>query len=363
MVSGGCAVSRLVNASRSMEVSHQAAATRYVFERVLVRLGECEVWNKRLVLKGAMALIGVTQDHQRTTTDIDVWAIDKLTREEAIEAFKAIASVTPSDADPMTFNLDTLKVELINTKADEPGHQITCEARIGNMRLKFKLEISHGHVCTPKPVMMTYPTVLDGHAPAKIMAYNAETMLAEKVHAIVSLGTHTSLYKDFYDVALIMKKCDLDGHDTEQAFKRTFGNRLTDIPDLDSEKLPVFHPEFFAEGERNWREWADKKFAGQRGYVKQSYADLVAVIEPFISYCCSMTRDEAMTMDWKAQAWSVPLVDKEILDWQADIAWTIATERRMASGEYVSQRELIERARSAATSVTEEEAPGPAFGM
>ncbi|MBR0806240.1 nucleotidyl transferase AbiEii/AbiGii toxin family protein [Bradyrhizobium japonicum] len=106
-----------------MEVSHQAAATRYVFERFLVRLGECEVWNKRLVLKGAMALIGVTQDHQRTTTDIDVWAIDKLTREEAIEAFKAIASVTPSDADPVTFNLDTLKVESINTKADEPGHR------------------------------------------------------------------------------------------------------------------------------------------------------------------------------------------------------------------------------------------------
>ncbi|MBR0806238.1 hypothetical protein JQ636_22035 [Bradyrhizobium japonicum] len=137
---------------------------------------------------------------------------------------------------------------------------------------------------------------------------------------------------------------------TEQAFKRTFGNRLTDIPDLDSEKLPVFHPDFFAEGERNWREWVDKKFAGQRGYVKQSYADLVAVIEPF----------EAMTMDWKAEAWSVPLVDKEILDWQADIAWTIATERRMASGEYVSQRELIERARSVATSVTEEEASRPA---
>ncbi|MBR0748222.1 hypothetical protein JQ582_30245 [Bradyrhizobium japonicum] len=147
---------------------------------------------------------------------------------------------------------------------------------------------------------------------------------------------------------------------TEQAFKRTFGNRLTDIPDLDSEKLPVFHPDFFAEGERNWREWVDKKFAGQRGYVKQSYADLVAVIEHFISYCCSMTRDEAMTMDWKAEAWSVPLVDKEILDWQADIAWTIATERRMASGEYVSQRELIERARSVATSVTEEEASRPA---
>ncbi len=85
---------------------------------------------------------------------------------------------------------------------------------------------------------MTYPTVLDGHAPAKIMAYNAETMLAEKVHAIVSLGTHTSLYKDFYDVALIMKKCDLDGHDTEQAFKRTFGNRLTDIPDSGQRKAP-----------------------------------------------------------------------------------------------------------------------------
>ncbi|MET4212458.1 hypothetical protein [Bradyrhizobium sp. LA2.1] len=54
-------LSRLVNASRSMEVSHQAAATRYVFERFLVRLGECEIWNKRLALKGAMALIGLTQ--------------------------------------------------------------------------------------------------------------------------------------------------------------------------------------------------------------------------------------------------------------------------------------------------------------
>ncbi|WP_212108471.1 nucleotidyl transferase AbiEii/AbiGii toxin family protein [Bradyrhizobium japonicum] len=228
-----------------MEVSHQAAATRYVFERFLVRLGECEVWNKRLVLKGAMALIGVTQDHQRTTTDIDVWAIDKLTREEAIEAFKAIASVTPSDADPVTFNLDTLKVESINTKADEPGHQITCEARIGNKRLKFKLEISHGHVCTPKLVMMTYPTVLDGHAPAKIMAYNAETMLAEKVHAIVSLGTHTSRYNDFYDVALIMKKCDLDGHDNRAGFQAHVRQPPDGYPGPGQRKAPRLSSGFF----------------------------------------------------------------------------------------------------------------------
>jgi len=165
---------RILNESRKLGVTHELLTRRYVFERFLVRLSQSE-WREKLVLKGAMALVAVTRNYGRTTRDMDMLGLQQLTSGEALAAIKAIASVAPSDGDPVVFDVDAFKVDTINVEADEPGHQITGEARIGNAKIPLKIEISHGHLVSPTPAEMNYPTVLaDGEAP-NILCYTPET--------------------------------------------------------------------------------------------------------------------------------------------------------------------------------------------
>jgi hypothetical protein len=93
---------------------------RYVFERFLVRLSQSD-WRDRLVLKGAMALVAVTHNYVRATRDMDMLGLDQLSPQEALDAIKVIASVQPSDEDPIVFDLTKFAVGTINATAEEPG--------------------------------------------------------------------------------------------------------------------------------------------------------------------------------------------------------------------------------------------------
>jgi hypothetical protein len=108
----------------------------------------------RQLLKGAMALVAVTRNYIRATRDMDIMGFDQLSPQEALDAIKAIASVKPSDEDSIIFDLAKLTVQTINATAEEPGNQITGEARVGSAATPIKIEISHGHVASPAPVKM-----------------------------------------------------------------------------------------------------------------------------------------------------------------------------------------------------------------
>jgi hypothetical protein len=188
--SAASVLARIQNEARMLGVSHELLMRRYVFERFLCRLSQSP-HRDVLVLKGAMALVAVTKNFGRETRDLDMLGLQTLTAPQALDLIRTVAGTSPSDPDPVDFDLATFSVEPINVKNEEPGHQISGQAKIGNARIPLKIEISHGHVVSPAPMRMQYPTVLDGsHAP-EILCYTPETMLAEKFEAIVSLGTHT----------------------------------------------------------------------------------------------------------------------------------------------------------------------------
>jgi Nucleotidyl transferase AbiEii toxin, Type IV TA system len=205
---------------------------------------------------------------------MDMLGLEQLSPQEALDAIKAIASVKPSDEDPIAFDLARLTVETINATAEEPGHQITGEARIGSAVIPIKIEISHGHVVSPAPVKMIYPTVLPGTEAPEILCYTAETMLAEKFEAICSLGKSNSRFKDFYDVRELSRRVNFEGATVAYAFKATFGKRRTPIPETPPES---FLPSFCEEGEKGWRSFLSR-LAQQE---PQSFAEMVAEIEPF----------------------------------------------------------------------------------
>lgn len=64
----------------------------------------------------------------------------------------------------------------------------------------------------------------------RLRAYPQETVIAEKLHAMVTLGLANSRMKDYYDVWMLLRTFELDPGRLRQAIKATFARRGTLVP-------------------------------------------------------------------------------------------------------------------------------------
>jgi len=60
-------------------------------------------------------------------------------------------------------------------------------AFLGKARIPIQVDIDFGDVVTPRAKKISYPTILDFPAPI-IRAYSPETVVAEKLQTMVTLG-------------------------------------------------------------------------------------------------------------------------------------------------------------------------------
>jgi hypothetical protein len=76
----------------------------------------------------------------------------------------------------------------------------------------------------PRPQTITFPVLLDGPAP-QLRSYTAESVVAEKVHAMVTLGIRNTRMKDFFDLVVISRMMTFEGSVLVRAIKATFEKR------------------------------------------------------------------------------------------------------------------------------------------
>src|ERR1700748_1984118 len=92
----------------------------------------------------------------------------------------------------------------------------------------MQLDIGFGDVITPGPTEVEYPTILDFPAPV-LRAYPKETVVAEKLEALTTLGLLNSRMKDFYYLTLLSRMYQFDGERLAEAILATFRHRETTI--------------------------------------------------------------------------------------------------------------------------------------
>jgi predicted nucleotidyltransferase component of viral defense system len=118
-----------------------------------------------------------------------------LTIDNAKEIVNKIINVKLDDG--MTFTIKSIVP--IMDEADYPGIRVILEAYLKKTRIPLKLDFSSGDVITPREITYTYKLLFEERS-IKILAYNLETVLAEKFETIISKGTANSRMRDFYDV-------------------------------------------------------------------------------------------------------------------------------------------------------------------
>ena len=247
---GASVRARLLNRSRASGENYQFLLQRYAAERFLYRLGE-SLHRERYVLKGAMLLVNWGEAIYRPTRDLDFSGYGSSLAEDVRSAIRDICSMPVHDDDGMVFYGGNITVEPIREHVEYNGLRARFEATLGSARIPMQIDIGFGNAIQPPPEDAEYSVLLGSPRP-RIRVYPPESVVAEKLHAMVLLGDRNSRYKDFYDLHAIVQNFTFQGERLARAVSATFERRRT----IASANLPVaLTPRFYADADRaeQWR--------------------------------------------------------------------------------------------------------------
>lgn len=222
--------SKLLNIAKEENTFYQTVLTRYFQERLLYRISQTRYRNN-FYLKGGALMYAYERFAARPTLDIDFLGNNISNEGESIvKAFKEICSV-PYEEDGVTFDVEQITAQNITEFKDYHGIRLSIPVRMDTISQVMTMDIGFGDVVTPKPVDLDYPILLEHLPSAKILAYSLETVIAEKLHAVVDLADQSSRMKDYYDLYTILYNEKLDADVLQEAIIRTFENRHTPYDD------------------------------------------------------------------------------------------------------------------------------------
>jgi hypothetical protein len=116
--------------------------------------------------------------------------------------------------------------------------------------------------------------------PPRLRAYPRETVVAEKLEAMVKLGLTNSRMKDFYDISVLARTFSFNGSVLSSAIAATFARRETPIPG----SAPVALTEVFGEDQSKRTQWdAFRKRNGltdRCGALDEVIAELATFLSP-----------------------------------------------------------------------------------
>jgi len=261
---------RLLNRSRETGEDYNLLLMRFGIERLLYRLSRSEHADA-FILKGAMLFAAWTGSIYRPTRDLDLLGFGDASAERLVSLFCGLCATKVED-DGFRFDPETVTCEPIRDEQVYGGMRVKLLAFLGNARVSLRIDIGFGDVVTPEAKLTKFPTLLDHPAPV-IRAYPVETVVAEKLEAIVSLGMANSRKKDFYDLWALAHEFDLDNAVVTEAIQATFKRRQTPIPTT----LPLALSEEFTADPTKLAQWTG--FLTRSGLAADlELADVVAVI-------------------------------------------------------------------------------------
>jgi predicted nucleotidyltransferase component of viral defense system len=217
---------KLLTLAHQENIYYQTLLTRYFQERLLYRISQTSYRN-HFYLKGGALMFAYEGFSARPTLDIDFLGENISNDGEKIaQAFREICAV-PFEDDGVTYEVDKLNYHIITEFKDYHGIRLSVPVSMDTISQVLTMDIGFGDVVTPSPVSLDYPLLLDNMPGVHILAYSIETVIAEKMHAVIDLGDRTSRMKDYYDLYHILTVHKYDAEVLKEAVIRTFKNRRT----------------------------------------------------------------------------------------------------------------------------------------
>jgi len=218
---------RLLNIARERNAPFNLMLQRYGIERLLYRLARSK-HGSRFILKGAMLFELWSDVPHRSTRDLDLLGFGDGSIAATKATFEELCALNVED-DGLQFDKSAIIVEEIKSLDEYVGTRVRFVALLGSARIPIQVDIGVGDAVVPPAEEVTYPTLLDFPAP-RLKAYSMETVVAEKLHAIVVHGMLNTRMKDYFDLHYLAKKFSFTSQALRPSIVATFERRGTTVP-------------------------------------------------------------------------------------------------------------------------------------
>ena len=210
------------NISKGDNRKAQVIIRNYVMERFLERLSLSQYRNI-MILKGGTLVAAMVGLDNRSTMDVDATLKNLPLNED--NARKIVEDITAIHIeDDMIFEIKS--VTPIMDEADYPGIRIMLDTAIETMHTPLKIDFSTGDVITPREVSYSFRLLFEERT-ISILAYNLETVLAEKLETLLARGTANTRMRDYYDIYVLTntQEHNIDNATLKEAFVNTSAKR------------------------------------------------------------------------------------------------------------------------------------------
>ena len=188
------------NISKDKHISAQLVMQNYMLERLLERISVSK-YHQNFILKGGFLIAAMVGLDTRATMDIDATIKAWPVNEESIK--KMFLDICKIDVhDDVVFEFK--KIGEIREGDEYTGYRVSLSANYPPMAVPLKLDITTGDKITPREIEYRFKLLLEDRE-ISVLAYNLETVLAEKLETIVSRGDQNTRPRDYYDIYILSK--------------------------------------------------------------------------------------------------------------------------------------------------------------
>jgi hypothetical protein len=262
-------LARLLTLAKQRGDDYNLLLSRFGMERLLARVS-ASPHADRFLLKGALLFALWYDTPHRPTRDADFLGFGPDDEASLVATFRDIAAMDLGDA--IVFAPDSVKAEAIREDNTYGGTRIILVGRLGSARCALQIDVGFGDAVTPGPQTVAYPTLLGDFPAPTLRVYPVYTVIAEKYQAMVMLGQANSRMKDFFDLAVIARRTELDGATLAAAIAATFARRQTALPT----EFPLALTREFSDDAAKQRQW--QAFLNKNRIEAASLGDTVALL-------------------------------------------------------------------------------------
>lgn len=158
-------------------------------------------YQQNFILKGGFLIAAMVGLDTRATMDMDVTIKGLPVNEQNVrEIFEEICKIEL--ADDVTFCFRSIGE--IREGDMYTGYRVSLSANYPPMAVPLKLDITTGDKITPKEIEYQFKLLLEDRS-ISVLAYNLETIMAEKLETILSRGDQNTRPRDYYDIYVLAK--------------------------------------------------------------------------------------------------------------------------------------------------------------
>ena len=186
------------NKAAEKHISAQLVMQNYMLERLLERIS-LSPYKDNFILKGGFLISSIVGLDTRATMDLDTTIKGfTLTHEAILNIFTEICAI-PVD-DDVQFQITSIYD--IRETDDYPGIRVALKANYLPISVPLTVDVTTGDMITPREVEYTFSLLFDDRT-IHLLAYNLETVLAEKLETVLSRSIANTRPRDYYDIYIL----------------------------------------------------------------------------------------------------------------------------------------------------------------